>query len=63
MYSLHRKKNGIYTNICLSYFVSQSMSGSDGGLALGDDVYSPDHRRRPGHLDEHRGHIPSEDLD
>ncbi len=28
----------------------------------GDDVCSPDRRRRPGHLDEHRGHIPSEDL-
>ncbi len=57
MYSLHRKKNGIYANIDLfiSYSVSQSVSISDGGSAPGDDVCSPDRRRRPGQLDEHRG--------
>ncbi len=65
MYLLHRKKNGIYVNICLflSYSVSQSVSGSDGGSAPGDDICSPDRQRRPGHLDEHQEHIPSEDLD
>ncbi len=65
MYTLHRKKNGIYVNICLflSYSVSQSVYGSDGGSVPGDDVCSPDSRRRPGHLDEHWGHNPSEDLD
>ncbi len=65
MYSLHCKKNGIYANICLflSYSVSQSVSRSDGGSAPGDEVCSPDRRQRLGHMDEHRGHIPSEDLD
>ncbi len=61
------KKNGIYANICLflSYSISQSVSvfGSDGGLAPGDDVCSHDRKQRLGHLDEHQGHIPSEDLD
>ncbi len=65
MYSLHREKNGIYANICLflSYSVSQSVSGSDGGSAPEDNVCSPDCRPRPGHLDEHQGHIPSKDLE
>ncbi len=65
MYLLHRKKNGIYANICLFIFysVSQSVSGSDDGLVPGDDVCFPDRQWRPGHLDEHRGHMPSEDLD
>ncbi len=48
MYSLHCKKNGIYANICLfrSYSVSQSVSGSDGGSAPGDDFCGPGHRWR-----------------
>ncbi len=39
----------IYANISLflSYSVSQSVSGSDGGLAPGDDDCGPDCRRRP----------------
>ncbi len=62
MYLLHRKNIDIYANISLflSYSVSQSVSGSDGGLAPGDDVCGPDCRWRP---DEPRGHNPSEDLD
>ncbi len=49
MYLLHHKKIDIYANISLflSYSVSQSVSGSDGGLAPGDDVCGPDCRRRP----------------
>ncbi len=38
-------------------------SGSDGGSAPGDGLCSPDRWRRPRQLDEHRGHIPSENLD
>ncbi len=62
---LHRKKIEIYANISLflSFSVSRTVSGSEGVSAPGDDVCSPDRRRRPGHLGEHRGHIPSEDLD
>ncbi len=55
MYLLHRKNIDIYANISLflSYSVSQSVSGSDGGLASAE----------AGPLDEPRGHNPSEDLD
>ncbi len=39
----------------------QSVSRSDGGSAPRDDLYSPEHQRRPGQLDEHQRLIPSED--
>ncbi len=40
----------------------QSVSRSDGGSAARDDLYSSEHQRRPGHLDEPQRQIPSEDL-
>ncbi len=40
----------------------ESVSRSDGGSAPRDDRYSPEHQRRPGHLDEPKRQIPSEDL-
>ncbi len=69
MYLLHRKKIGIYTNISLFLSYSevtvatqiQTVSRSDGGSAPRDDLYSPEHQRRPGHLDEPQRLIPSED--
>ncbi len=54
MYLLHRKKIDIYANI------SQSVSRSDGGSALRDDLYSPE--CQPCQLDEPQRQIPSEDL-
>ncbi len=64
MYLLHHKNIDIYANSSLvsSYSVSQSVSGSDGGLAPGDDVCGPDWLAEAGPLDEPRGHNPSEDL-
>ncbi len=40
----------------------QSVSRSDGGSAPRDELYSPEHRQRPGHLDEPQRQTPSEDL-
>ncbi len=40
----------------------QSVSRSTGGSAPRDDLYSPEHQRRPGHLDEPQRQIPSEYL-
>ncbi len=39
----------------------QSVSRSDGGSAPRDDLYNPEHQRRPGQLDERQRLIPSED--
>ncbi len=40
----------------------QSVSRSDGGSGLRDDLYSPEFQWRPGQLDEPQRQIPSEDL-
>ncbi len=63
MYLLHRKKIDIYANISLflSYSEVTAVTGSDGGLAPRDNLYSPECQRRPGHLDEPQRQIPSED--
>ncbi len=63
MYLLHRKKIDIYANINLfvSYSEVTAFTRSDGGSAPRDDLYSPEHQWRPGHLDEPQRQIPSED--
>ncbi len=60
----------IYANIILISFLFrdhrshpiQSVSSPDGGSAPRDDLYSPEHQQRSGHLDEPQRPIPSEDL-
>ncbi len=72
MYSIHRKRNGIYANISLFLFYSevtvatriQSVYSPDGGSAPSrDDLYSHECQRRPCQLDSTQRQIPSEDFD